>query len=778
MAFVSIAIENQFSKLSSTYKTVGNKHEFETKELTKEICKKYPFEHLGEYTKLFYDIDWDKSKDGLPEYKEDKELVKRFYDHLEMKQKHFMNEFVFTNGSYPEKFSFHVIFQKHFIQRIPSVIPRQDILEWLLTDFQDKDIIMKAVDNQVYSKNRKMRLPYGTCEEKPYPHIPARYNVNDLEKFIINPIVSEIKVKVEEKKPKKEEKDQKEPEIDDERKDSMMRYLELIKKDRFKDRTTWLELGGLMKCNLLRREDFLRFSKESGYEYYNEDDCNVLWYSLRDNKGFGFPKLQQWAEEDGIEWKKLNLTINPIVKDLLKDWRTQHEFTDYNIANTLYTYYKDNLYYTSQGWLHFDEKWKLGDDNTIFSPIMKLLSHDLLQYTISQQTKYKDDTEKSKHFSILLKDTNKLQKASKIKAVLEVSQGLFKNDDILNTFDAKTNYFCFSNQKAFDLLTNKIIDITPQDKILTTSGYSLPEENKDNIELVESFIKALTTEENYESLLSALSLFVYGENKNEAFIIFKGEGGNGKGMLMTLLKRALGEYYYLLPSDVLTTYSKENRPQPELAQCRFARCVMFNEPCAEQKIVATKLNELTGGDPITVRKLHKEPFTYLPKFVLAGMCNDVPLISGGMTNAIKRRAKYQMFPFSFVEKEDYDETNPIHRLADFSLKEKIRSDDRFRDGLIWLLLRTWMKNQGKYISCESDKEEAQKIAEENNPILSWLEKFEPSDTFIRMKELSKKYNQEIGELSSNKLKRFLLQAKVKIIDDKSNTDKVFLKCMY
>jgi phage/plasmid-associated DNA primase len=290
-------------------------------------------------------------------------------------------------------------------------------------------------------------------------------------------------------------------------------------------------------------------------------------------------------------------------------------------------------------------------------------------------------------------------------------------------------------------------------------------------------IKELVESKNLDSLLSALSLPMYGENTNEAFVIFKGEGGNGKGMLMSLVEKTLGTYFYSLPSEILTTHSKgAGQAKPELAQTRWARLVIFTEPDENQMLVKTTINMLTGRDKITVRGLFKDPMTFLPKFVLGGMVNDLPNISGGINDAIKRRLKMQMFPYSFKSEEDFDETNPVHKKANMNMKELLVKDERYRNGLLWLLLRTWQKNQGKYISCESDKAEARKIAQENNPIAEWMEGYEHSDSFINIKLLLATFQEESGiKLTAQKFKRFLEDAKVQIENDSAHGHKVFLQ---
>jgi len=39
--------------------------------------------------------------------------------------------------------------------------------------------------------------------------------------------------------------------------------------------------------------------------------------------------------------------------------------------------------------------------------------------------------------------------------------------------------------------------------------------------------------------------------------------------------------------------------------------------------------------------------------------------------------------------------NLVHRLAPINMKEQVRNDVRYRNGLMWILLETWTKNQGK-----------------------------------------------------------------------------------
>jgi hypothetical protein len=110
------------------------------------------------------------------------------------------------------------------------------------------------------------------------------------------------------------------------------------------------------------------------------------------------------------------------------------------------------------------------------------------------------------------------------------------------------------------------------------------------------------------------------------------------------------------------------------------------------------------------------------------------------------------------------------------LKNIIRDDVSYRNGLFYLLSDTWFENQGKYISCEDSKEESESYAKQNNPIMAFLDTYEESDTFERIDTFYKEYSRlyEI-QMSAQKFKAFMEQAKVKIVEDKKKGHKVFLK---
>lgn len=749
-------------------------------ELTKEICEAYPYEYYTAKTRLFF--DYDEKNDDVEYVREKRKTIR---DNLIQYSTDYTNGYVFTESlSNPNKVSFHVIFKKQNIVRADFIREDEQELFSKLVGAEN----FTHIDEQVYGRKTCFRLPFGTegCEghqsDKKHAHIPYAghgQKVNLMDFVLSQPDDAETRIypsQLNRKWARLMEENKRNYAHHEEGKEDgrLNRMLSMVKLERFKSYNTWLALLVMMKTQGLSQDMFIRMSEESGYPYFDEIKCRKAWRDCRTDDNFGIPLVLGWLKQDGVDIKKEFPVQSPIIKDLLDVWFKQYEFTDKKVVEILFKHYKDNLFYTSQGWLHYDGKWKIGKEADVFYPIIEFLSEELIT-VIHATIKKKEDDEK-KLWEKIAKDANKLQSTAKITAVLKQAQGPFCNE-VLDTFDTKSHWFCFSNNKAFDMLTNEIVDIQATDRILTTCGYPLPDENKDDVELTLNVIKQLVQAENLDSLLSALALPMYGENTNEAFVIFKGEGGNGKGMLMSLVEKTLGNYFYALPSEILTTHSKgAGQAKPELAQTRWARLVVFTEPDGDQQIVKTTINMLTGRDKITVRGLYKDPMTFLPKFVLAGMVNDLPKIAGGISDSIKRRLKMQMFPFSFKLEEDFDETNVLHRKSDKNMKEQLVKDDRYRNGLVWLLLRTWQKNKGSYLTCESDREEARRIAHENNPIAEWMEEYQASESFINSKILLATYMEATGiKLTAQKFRRFLEDAKVRLELDGSNGHKVFLK---
>jgi phage/plasmid-associated DNA primase len=309
--------------------------------------------------------------------------------------------------------------------------------------------------------------------------------------------------------------------------------------------------------------------------------------------------------------------------------------------------------------------------------------------------------------------------------IAQIQSILTKPNEFIDNFDNNPNLFAFSDGKCIDLLNGgKVREIVKEDFIITTTGYAYPERNEIFIKKMNDIINSLSDDpEQIKSIKSLLTLGLWGENQNEIFAQLTGSGGNGKGLLDTGTKKVYGKYYQSINSNQLTDYEKDNqRANSELASCRFARVVMATEPEDSKNGKSTTLKvptlkKWTGRDIITTRFLHKDCFSYTAKFTLMMQLNDLLDLSTN-DEAIKRRMKVIELPFKFVE----NKCQPLgenEKYRDESLKSLI-STDEYRNAFFFILLDTWLENNGKFYESEKVKSYTNDFFENQNPVKLWF----------------------------------------------------------
>jgi putative DNA primase/helicase len=132
-----------------------------------------------------------------------------------------------------------------------------------------------------------------------------------------------------------------------------------------------------------------------------------------------------------------------------------------------------------------------------------------------------------------------------------------------------------------------------------------------------------------------------GDISEQAIFFNHGAGQNGKTVLMSTVSGVFGDYCRTAAIETFTESRNERHPT-ELARLHGARLVTATETEAGRHWAESRLKEITGGEKITARFMHKDNFEYLPQFkpVLSG--NHKPrLRSVGL--AMRRRVN--MIPF-------------------------------------------------------------------------------------------------------------------------------------
>jgi P4 family phage/plasmid primase-like protien len=177
-------------------------------------------------------------------------------------------------------------------------------------------------------------------------------------------------------------------------------------------------------------------------------------------------------------------------------------------------------------------------------------------------------------------------------------------------------------------------------------------------------------------------------DKNERYVLYNcivTYNSNGKSVLTTsLLSKTFGDYFATLEHTVLTRRRREaSNATPELADKKGKRLIIMAEPEDDDKIYASFMKQITGGDYLTARALYKECTQYKPQFKLVMVCNDLPEIAA-MDGGTWRRVRTVPFESEFVD-ESPSKKNQF--LKDDTIEDKI--DDYWREPFIWLLLNKY-----------------------------------------------------------------------------------------
>jgi putative DNA primase/helicase len=155
-----------------------------------------------------------------------------------------------------------------------------------------------------------------------------------------------------------------------------------------------------------------------------------------------------------------------------------------------------------------------------------------------------------------------------------------------------------------------------------------------------------------------------GDVQEQILPICWGIGANGKSTLINTFLSILGNNYAGKASRDLLMAAKGDRHPTQLAQLFRKRFVCAVESHQGAKLDEGLVKEMTGGDPITARRMKEDYWTFLPTHKLCLVTNHPPVIDG-TDHGIWRRLR--LIPFTVVfEGAKQDKSLPGKLLAESS----------------------------------------------------------------------------------------------------------------
>jgi putative DNA primase/helicase len=162
-------------------------------------------------------------------------------------------------------------------------------------------------------------------------------------------------------------------------------------------------------------------------------------------------------------------------------------------------------------------------------------------------------------------------------------------------------------------------------------------------------------------LQRVLGYCLTGDTSEQALFFAHGVGQNGKTVLTSTVSGILGDYCQATPIETFTE-SRTDRHPTELARMRGARLVTATETEGGKYWAESRLKELTGGERVAARFMHKDFFDYQPQFKPWISGNHKPRLRS-VGKAMRRRVN--MMPF-LITIPDHD--------RDPKLTEKLKAE--------------------------------------------------------------------------------------------------------
>ncbi|MGZ4553935.1 MAG: DNA primase family protein, partial [Mycobacteriaceae bacterium] len=127
----------------------------------------------------------------------------------------------------------------------------------------------------------------------------------------------------------------------------------------------------------------------------------------------------------------------------------------------------------------------------------------------------------------------------------------------------------------------------------------------------------------------AVGYTLTGTTTERVLFFAHGSGRNGKSTLLETLRYVFGDYAVHSATALIMAKSHDGGPTPDIAKLQGARFVTVSETEEDTALDTASIKQLTGGDTISARYLHENPFEFQPTFKLWLGSNFEPQVSAG-----------------------------------------------------------------------------------------------------------------------------------------------------
>lgn len=325
--------------------------------------------------------------------------------------------------------------------------------------------------------------------------------------------------------------------------------------------------------------------------------------------------LEEFGENDGLEenFVQADKKVKTIERKL---------FACTDLGNTerlLHRYGHLFRYCPEKGWHCWDGKRWIPDSEgklqRAVARMVRLIKEevDLVPAdqgdAVKEIFKWAKSSEGVGHFNAASSMAEGLGKVVSIKA-FDQDQWLFNVDN--GTLDLESNEFREHQQE--DLITN-----------VSPVSYDPKAECPLWMEFLETVLAS--DQELMAFVQRAAGYSLTGSTVAHCLFMLYGNGRNGKSTFLEVMQHMMGTYATSTSMEIFLIKNNEGIPN-DLAALNKARFVTGVETEDGRRLAEAKVKQITGGDTISARFLHKEFFSFLPQFKIWIGTNHRPVIRG------------------------------------------------------------------------------------------------------------------------------------------------------
>lgn len=295
------------------------------------------------------------------------------------------------------------------------------------------------------------------------------------------------------------------------------------------------------------------------------------------------------------------------------------------------------------GWHWWDgARWAEDDSGTAQRAVLDVLAEALSESVGDKQ---------------LRADVTKCESAPGIAGVLAVASALVEFATTVKDLDANPSLLNTASG-TYDLEADSLRPHDPADRLtaVTAAAYH---PDADATVWTDFLASVLPDADEREYLQRLIGQALYGRVTEHIFPVLIGSGANGKSTMYGAVAAALGDYATVIDPSLLMARDKGGVPGPELMELLGARLVIGSETGEGRKLDEPAMKRLTGGDPITARRLYREPVTWTPSHQLLYVSNHLPKVRGD-DPAVWRRIR--VVPFDVVITDEQRDPRLAERL--------------------------------------------------------------------------------------------------------------------